>query len=146
MTVGAPHVAPPPPCPGGIAFNPGEQLPGPAPGNATAWRAAMAQWKACVARGMNYSGEAFRLPELAWTRTSYIQPQMHPYDRLFFDGENYTVQKWLDDVNARYGGVDSILMWPTCERPPLLAAPASLLSPAAAFASAACVQLLTRGR
>ena len=23
------------------------------------------------------------------------------------------MQKWLDDVNARYGGVDSILMWPT---------------------------------
>jgi hypothetical protein len=40
---------------------------------------------------------------------------MHPYDRFFFDGKNYTVQKWLDDVNERYGGVDSILMWPTCE-------------------------------
>ena len=26
---------------------------------------------------------------------------------------NYTVQKYLDDVNVRYGGVDSILMWPT---------------------------------
>ena len=40
---------------------------------------------------------------------------MHPYDRLFFDptADNYTVQRWLDDVNARYGGVDSILMWPT---------------------------------
>ena len=40
---------------------------------------------------------------------------MHPYDRLFFDPDqdNYTVQRWLDDVNARYGGVDSILMWPT---------------------------------
>jgi hypothetical protein len=33
---------------------------------------------------------------------------MHPYDRYFFDGENYTVQKWLDDVDARYGGVDSV--------------------------------------
>eukprot|EP01050_Picozoa_sp_SAG11_P022966 SAG11_NODE_4480_length_1880_cov_0.888827_1_plen_186_part_00 len=40
---------------------------------------------------------------------------MHPYDRFFFDpvADNYTVQKWVDDVKARYGGVDSILMWPT---------------------------------
>lgn len=43
---------------------------------------------------------------------------MHPYDRFFFDptiGDmgDYTVQKWLDDVNQRYGGVDAILMWPT---------------------------------
>ena len=56
------------------------------------------------------------VPGLQWTQTSYIQPQMHPYDRFFFDGKNYTVQRWLDDVNARYGGVDSILMWPTCAR------------------------------
>jgi len=40
---------------------------------------------------------------------------MHPYDRFFFDpvADNYTVQKYLDDVNKRYGGVDSILLWPT---------------------------------
>ena len=25
------------------------------------------------------------------------------------------MQRWLDDVNKRYGGVDSMLMWPTCE-------------------------------
>ena len=39
-------------------------------------------------------------------------------DRDFYDpvAHKYTVQKWLDDVNARYGGVDSILLWPTCER------------------------------
>jgi hypothetical protein len=36
-------------------------------------------------------------------------------DRFFFDpvADNYTVQRWLDDVNARYGGVDSLLLWPT---------------------------------
>ena len=41
---------------------------------------------------------------------------MHPYDRFFFDPTigsdgDYTVQKWLDDVDVRYGGVDAILMW-----------------------------------
>ena len=64
---------------------------------------------------IHYNGSIYDVPELRWTQTSYIQPQMHPYDRYFFDpvADNYTVQKFLDDVNRRYGGVDSILMWPT---------------------------------
>ena len=55
------------------------------------------------------------MPALAWTQTSYIQPQMHPYDRFFYDPEtgSYTVDRFLDDLEARYGGVDAILMWPT---------------------------------
>jgi hypothetical protein len=39
---------------------------------------------------------------------------MHPYDRFFYDPlAGYTVDKFLDDLNTRYGGVDSILLWPT---------------------------------
>lgn len=121
VTVGDPPPPPPPaPCPGGIQFNPGEQIAGPtSPSNVSAWRTAMNEWQSCVRSEMDYSTAytAYDVPELKWTQTSYIQPQMHPYDRLFFDPvqDNYTVQRWLDDVNARYGGVDSILMWPTCK-------------------------------
>eukprot|EP01050_Picozoa_sp_SAG11_P011577 SAG11_NODE_1237_length_5426_cov_4.878543_4_plen_1325_part_00 len=119
VTVGGPPPPPPPaPCAGGITFNPAEQIPGPtSPDNVSAWRKAMNEWQSCVRSEMNYSTaqKAYDVPELKWTQTSYIQPQMHPYDRLFFDPaqDNYTVQRWLDDVNARYGGVDSLLMWPT---------------------------------
>ena len=40
---------------------------------------------------------------------------MHPYDLFFYDPvkHTYTVDKWLDDVNQRYGGVNGILIWPT---------------------------------
>ena len=40
---------------------------------------------------------------------------MFRYDRLFFDAQsgNYTVQRYLDDLTARYGGVDSVLIWPS---------------------------------
>jgi hypothetical protein len=56
---------------------------------------------------------------------------MHPYDRYFFDETlggtgNYTVRKWVDDVNERYGGVDSILMWPTCKNRAAAAAAATV--------------------
>mmetsp|Transcript_36015 Transcript_36015/g.113108 ORF Transcript_36015/g.113108 Transcript_36015/m.113108 type:complete len:229 (-) Transcript_36015:29-715(-) len=52
---------------------------------------------------------------IPWTQTSWMQPQMHPYDRSFYDpasGE-YTVGRYLADVRARYGGIDSLLLWPT---------------------------------
>lgn len=76
VTVGPATVAPPPPCPGGILFNPGEQILGPGPDNVTSWRAKMDDWKACVKKEMNYTGAVFDVPELRWTQTSYIQPQV----------------------------------------------------------------------
>ena len=35
------------------------------------------------------------------------------HDRYLFDRTtgNWTVQKFLDDVNKRYGGVDTVLLW-----------------------------------
>ena len=42
---------------------------------------------------------------------------MHPMDRYFFDGpsgnRSYTVTRFLDDLRARYGGVDGLLVWNT---------------------------------
>ena len=41
--------------------------------------------------------------------------QVHPYDRFFFDevSGNYTVERFLADLERRYGGVDAVLLWPT---------------------------------
>ena len=59
-----------------------------------------------------------RTGRLDWTQTNYVSPQMHAFDRLFYDpAVGYTVDKYLADVEKRYGGVDSILLWPTCARP-----------------------------
>ena len=83
------------------------------------WLKSMYAWREAARNSSWFTGIAFDDAQLKWTQTSYIQPQMHPYDRYFFDpnlgGEfgSYTVKRWLDDVNQRYGGVDSILMWPT---------------------------------
>ena len=53
--------------------------------------------------------------ERRWTQSSFIQPQSHPYDRFLWDPikRAHTVDKFVDDLRERYGGVDSILIWPT---------------------------------
>jgi hypothetical protein len=96
----------------------GKQIPGPAnmqPATVAAWHKNMHLWRDAYKKTTSYSDKIYSDPQLKWTQTSYMQPQMHPYDRYFYDpvAHKYTVQKWLDDVNKRYGGVDSILMWPT---------------------------------
>ena len=57
----------------------------------------------------------FSVAELRWTRSAYIQVQSHPYDLFFYDPRTrlYTVQRWLDDLTTRYGGIDAVLLWPT---------------------------------
>eukprot|EP00913_Durusdinium_trenchii_P002126 g1963.t2 len=37
---------------------------------------------------------------------------VHLYDRYLFDG-TWTVERYLKDLKNRYGGIDSVLLWPT---------------------------------
>ena len=64
---------------------------------------------------IGYSGTRYELPALAWTQSSFIQPQMMVEDRYFYDpvGHRYTVDRYLEDLRRRYGGIDSVLIWPT---------------------------------
>lgn len=91
------------------------ETPGPSsPKAQPAWLAALKQERTDALKKVNYNGGVFATPELAWTQTSYIQPQSHPYDRFFYDPDvGYTIDKFLDDLKTRYGGIDSVLMWPT---------------------------------
>ncbi len=64
---------------------------------------------------IRYSGAQYGVPELKWTQGSFIQPQMMVEDRYFYnptDGQ-YTVDRYLDDLERRYGGIDSVLIWHT---------------------------------
>ena len=40
---------------------------------------------------------------------------MMPFDRSFWDEANgkYTVDAYLDALTTQYGGIDSVLLWPT---------------------------------
>jgi gamma-glutamyl hercynylcysteine S-oxide synthase len=57
----------------------------------------------------------YQLPAFQWTQSSFIQPQMMVHDRYFYDpvAGRYTVDRYLDDLDLRYGGIDAVLVWAT---------------------------------
>lgn len=79
------------------------------------WHTSIERWRDDMRAAIRYNGSIYDVPGLRWTRTSYIQPQVHVYDRYVYDHESgqYTVGRYLNDVHERYGGVDSVLLWPT---------------------------------
>jgi len=109
----------------------GEQIPGPgnaaeddahccfkadhAPTSAAAWLADIRHWRHEELIRMGYNGSEYARPELQWTQSSFIQPQMMIEDRYFYDpvAGRYTVDRYLDDLDKRYGGIDSVLIWHT---------------------------------
>ena len=64
---------------------------------------------------VGYDDAQYKRPELTWTQSSFVQPQMMIHDRYFYDPVKgaYTVGRYLDDLDKRYGGIDSVLVWHT---------------------------------
>ena len=79
------------------------------------WLADMKRWRMEYLKRIGYDRTEYSRPELKWTQRSYVQPQMMIEDRYFYDpvARKYTVDRYLDDVERRYGGIDSVLVWHT---------------------------------
>jgi gamma-glutamyl hercynylcysteine S-oxide synthase len=80
-----------------------------------AWIDDVRHWRRERLIRIGYSGSEYERPELKWTQSSFIQPQMMIEDRYFYDpvAGKYTVDRYLDDLEKRYGGIDSVLIWHT---------------------------------
>ncbi len=79
------------------------------------WLNDIKHWRAEHLLRIGYEGSQYARPELAWAQTSFVQPQMMTHDRFFYDPatRQYTVDRYLTDLDRRYGGIDSVLFWPT---------------------------------
>jgi iron(II)-dependent oxidoreductase len=86
-----------------------------APAEHEAWLADIRHWRDERRIRIGYDGTRYDRPEFQWTQTSFIQPQMMVQDRYFYDpvAGKYTVDRYLDDLERRFGGIDSVLIWPT---------------------------------
>src|SRR5450755_4183115 len=80
-----------------------------------AWLADIRKWRDERRIRIGYDGSRYDTPALQWAQSSFIQPQMMVQDRYFYDpvAGKYTVDRYLDDLEKRYGGIDSVLIWPT---------------------------------
>ena len=83
-------------------------------GEHQAWLDDLRQWRHERLIRMGYDDAEYRRPELLWTQRNFIQPQMMVEERYFYDpaAGKYTVDRYLDDLDKRYGGIDSVLIWP----------------------------------
>jgi len=79
------------------------------------WLADITHWRTERRIRVGYDGARYDLPALKWTQSSFMQPQMMVQDRYFYDpvAGKYTVDRYLDDLEKRYGGIDAVLIWPT---------------------------------
>jgi formylglycine-generating enzyme required for sulfatase activity len=79
------------------------------------WLKDVRHWREERRIRIGYDDARYRMPELKWTQSSFIQPQTMVQDRYLYDPvqRKYTVDRYLDDVQKRYGGIDSVLIWPT---------------------------------
>jgi formylglycine-generating enzyme required for sulfatase activity len=83
------------------------------PANIHEWLLDITRWRAERQVRAGYAPDAYTEPGTQWTQSSFVQTQMMVHDRYFYDPakRNYTVDRYLDDLIARYGGIDSVLLW-----------------------------------
>jgi len=92
----------------------GSQMAGPTtPADFSTWLSDAQHWRMERRIRIGYEGSQYDRPELKWTQASFIQPLMMIHERYFYDpvAGKYTVDRYLDDLERRYGGIDSVLIW-----------------------------------
>lgn len=85
------------------------------PGTHERWLADLQHWRAERRIRATIDAARYEMPALKWTQSSFMQPQMMVHDRYFYDSVagRYTVDRYLDDLTQRYGGIDAVLVWAT---------------------------------
>ena len=79
------------------------------------WLADLNHWRTERRIRIAYDPSRYNLPAFKWTQSSFMQPQMMVHDRYFYDpaAGRYTVDRYVDDLEKRYGGIDAVLIWST---------------------------------
>ena len=79
------------------------------------WLADITHWRNERRIRTGFDPSRYELPALQWAQSAFMQPQMMVHDRYFYDpvAGKYTVDKYVDDLEKRYGGIDAVLIWAT---------------------------------
>ena len=79
------------------------------------WFENISSWRSSQWAKFSLSEKHYDLPQLNWTQVSFVAPQIHPFDRFFYNKTTraYSIDVFLEDLNSRYGGIEALLLWPT---------------------------------
>jgi hypothetical protein len=79
------------------------------------WIAELRSWRSRERKRICFNDTEYKRPELSWLKSTFIYAQMMAHDRFFYDAvkHKYTVNRYLNDLKKRYGGIDAVLIWPT---------------------------------
>ena len=82
-------------------------------GSVDDWIAELTDWRREHLARIGYDDANYRRPELQWAQRNFVHAQMMVEDRYFHDpvSGQYTVDRYLDDLEQRFGGIDSVLIW-----------------------------------
>jgi len=77
------------------------------------WVRGLREWRQEHLIRLGYDDAIYRLPELQWAQRNFVHALLMVEDRNFYDPveRKYTVGRYLDDLESRYGGIDSVLIW-----------------------------------
>lgn len=83
------------------------------PADTAAWLAGLRAWRADRRIRLRYDASQYDRADLAWTRHVFSQVQVLIWDRGFYnpDTGEYTVDRFLSDLESRLGSVDAVLIW-----------------------------------
>jgi len=97
-----------------VAWDGTQQAPCPADTHER-WLRDLEHWRMELRIRSGFDPARYEQSATRWAQSSYIQPQMMVQDRYFYDpvAGHYTVDRYLDDLEKRYGGIDSVLVWST---------------------------------
>lgn len=77
------------------------------------WLVGLREWRREHRLRIGHDDRLYRDPDLAWSQRNFVHALTMVEDRYFYDAQTgrYAVDRYLDDLEARFGGVDSVLLW-----------------------------------
>jgi len=84
-----------------------------ADGEADEWVQGLIEWRREHLLRIGFDDSLYRHPDLVWAQGNFVHALLMVEDRYFYDPDTgrYTVDRYLDDLEARFGGIDSVLPW-----------------------------------
>jgi sulfatase modifying factor 1 len=83
------------------------------PAEWSAWRDALARWRAEAHARVQHEGSAYEQPQLLWTQRCFACALVWLWDELLYDhaAQRFTPERLLDEAEREFGGYDALVLW-----------------------------------